>query len=134
MLRETRVFDGVMPVLDALDARGLPLGHRHQQGDALRRAAGRRRWACDRARGAGRAATPRRTPSRIRRRCSKRRAGCGVAAASCVYVGDDLRDVQAGRAAGMRTLAAAWGYLGDGDAIERLGRRSPCWPTPRRRS
>jgi N-acetyl-D-muramate 6-phosphate phosphatase len=30
----------------------------------------------------------------------------------CVYVGDDPRDVQAGRAAGMVTLAAAWGYLG----------------------
>lgn len=35
-----------------------------------------------------------------------------VAAPACVYVGDDLRDMQAGRAAGMRTLAAAWGYLG----------------------
>lgn len=33
---------------------------------------------------------------------------------SCVYVGDDERDVIAGRAAGMRTLAAAWGYLGAG--------------------
>jgi N-acetyl-D-muramate 6-phosphate phosphatase len=31
---------------------------------------------------------------------------------ACVYVGDDLRDMQAGRAAGMATLAAAWGYLG----------------------
>jgi 2-phosphoglycolate phosphatase len=31
---------------------------------------------------------------------------------ACVYVGDDARDVQAGRAAGMATLAAAWGYLG----------------------
>ena len=31
----------------------------------------------------------------------------------CVYVGDDERDVQAGRAAGMRTVAAAYGYCGD---------------------
>jgi len=30
----------------------------------------------------------------------------------CIYVGDDLRDVEAGRAAGMRTLVADWGYLG----------------------
>ena len=36
----------------------------------------------------------------------------GVVPAHCVYVGDDLRDMQAGRAAGMRTVAAAWGYLG----------------------
>jgi len=38
-----------------------------------------------------------------------------LAAADCVYVGDDSRDMQAGRAAGMRVLAAAWGYLGTGD-------------------
>ena len=45
----------------------------------------------------------------------------GVAAAECVYVGDDLRDVQAGRAAGMGTVAVAWGYLGQGEAIENWG-------------
>lgn len=30
----------------------------------------------------------------------------------CWYVGDDLRDIQAGKAAGMVTIAAAWGYCG----------------------
>lgn len=30
----------------------------------------------------------------------------------CWYVGDDLRDIQAGKAAGMMTVAAAWGYCG----------------------
>lgn len=30
---------------------------------------------------------------------------------SCVYVGDDERDIQAGRAAGMRTVAVRFGYL-----------------------
>lgn len=38
--------------------------------------------------------------------------------AQCPYIGDDLRDIEAGRAAGMATGAAAWGYLGEGDAIE----------------
>ena len=33
--------------------------------------------------------------------------------AVCVYVGDDLRDIEAGRAAGMKTIAAAYGYCGD---------------------
>jgi len=37
---------------------------------------------------------------------------------ACLYVGDDLRDVQAARAAGMPVLAAKYGYLGDGGAIE----------------
>jgi N-acetyl-D-muramate 6-phosphate phosphatase len=36
----------------------------------------------------------------------------GVAPAACLYVGDDERDVMAGRAAGMATAVAAWGYLG----------------------
>jgi len=31
----------------------------------------------------------------------------------CWYVGDDLRDIQAGKAAGMSTIAAAWGYCGN---------------------
>lgn len=31
----------------------------------------------------------------------------------CWYVGDDLRDIQAGKAAGMPTVAAAWGYCGN---------------------
>jgi 2-phosphoglycolate phosphatase len=36
-----------------------------------------------------------------------------LAPQECWYVGDDLRDVQAGRAAGMPTIAAAWGYCGN---------------------
>ncbi len=36
----------------------------------------------------------------------------GVAPAATLYVGDDLRDIQAAIAAGMPSAAAAWGYLG----------------------
>lgn len=36
----------------------------------------------------------------------------GVAPGECLYVGDDERDVIAGRAAGMVTAVAGWGYLG----------------------
>jgi N-acetyl-D-muramate 6-phosphate phosphatase len=39
----------------------------------------------------------------------------GVAAAQCIYVGDDERDIQAGRAAGMRTIAVRYGYLNGSD-------------------
>jgi len=42
----------------------------------------------------------------------------GVRPIDCVYVGDDLRDVQAGRAAGMGTVAATYGYLGSTDVRE----------------
>lgn len=37
----------------------------------------------------------------------------GVQPEHCWYVGDDLRDIQAGQAAGMTTIAAAWGYCGE---------------------
>lgn len=36
----------------------------------------------------------------------------GLPAGQCIYVGDDERDILAGRAAGMPTVAAAYGYLG----------------------
>jgi phosphoglycolate phosphatase len=36
----------------------------------------------------------------------------GLPAQQCIYVGDDERDIVAGRAAGMRTVAATYGYLG----------------------
>lgn len=36
-----------------------------------------------------------------------------VPAGQCLYVGDDERDVVAGLAAGMRTVVAEYGYLGD---------------------
>lgn len=45
----------------------------------------------------------------------------GVSPLNSVYVGDDLRDIEAGRAAGMRTLAATWGYLGEGLPIVAWG-------------
>jgi phosphoglycolate phosphatase len=39
----------------------------------------------------------------------------GVTPEQCVYVGDAERDIRAGRAAGMQTVVAAYGYLGASD-------------------
>jgi N-acetyl-D-muramate 6-phosphate phosphatase len=36
----------------------------------------------------------------------------GLPPEQCWYVGDDKRDIEAGRAAGMTTIACAWGYCG----------------------
>jgi phosphoglycolate phosphatase len=41
-------------------------------------------------------------------------AAMGVAPTRTLYVGDDPRDVQAARAAGMPVVVAEYGYLGDG--------------------
>lgn len=37
----------------------------------------------------------------------------GIDPSRCWYVGDDRRDIESGRAAGMLTIAANWGYLGE---------------------
>lgn len=41
----------------------------------------------------------------------------GIAPAKVIYVGDDLRDILAGHAAGMLTVAAAYGYCGDTEPV-----------------
>ena len=41
----------------------------------------------------------------------------GVACERCVYLGDDERDVVAAKAANMKTLVAAYGYIEDATAI-----------------
>lgn len=40
-----------------------------------------------------------------------------VAPARAIYVGDHIRDIQAGKNAGMPTVAAAWGYIPHGEDI-----------------
>ena len=49
---------------------------------------------------------------------------CELAAVTpekCFYVGDAERDIQAGRAAGMRTVVACYGYLGKHDSPDAWG-------------
>lgn len=52
-------------------------------------------------------ARPKPAPDPVLEACRRLR----VAPSRAVFVGDDRRDVQAGRAAGTATIAAAWGYL-----------------------
>ena len=58
----------------------------------------------------------------------------GVAPDECIYVGDDLRDIQAGRAAGMPTVAVSYGYIGDGEPVaqwnadETVASADQIWP------
>jgi 2-phosphoglycolate phosphatase len=41
----------------------------------------------------------------------------GVAAKECLYVGDHIRDIEAGRNAGMTTAIAAWGYIAENECL-----------------
>lgn len=52
-------------------------------------------------------------PAPLREACRR----CGVDLRHAVYVGDDPRDVEAARAAGMPSVAAAWGYVGDAPPV-----------------
>ena len=42
----------------------------------------------------------------------------GVAAAECLYLGDDLRDMQAANSAGMRGIIASYGYVSHDASVE----------------
>lgn len=120
LLQRTAVFEAMVPVLDALEGAGLRWGivtnkaerftHPVVNGLGLDRRAGA--VVCG-------DTTPHAKPHPAPLLEAARRLA--VDPAACVYVGDDLRDVQAGRSAGMATLAAAWGYLGQGEAIEAWG-------------
>ena len=119
LLRATRPFDGVAAMLQALLDDGLSWGIVTNKSE---------RFALPLARGLGWSecaavvggdTTPHSKPHPEPLLEAARRAG--VAPGACVYVGDDARDVLAGRAAGMPTIAVRWGYLGDGEPIEAWG-------------
>lgn len=40
-----------------------------------------------------------------------------ISPAECLYIGDHIRDIEAGRSAGMRTIAAGWGYIDKTECI-----------------
>lgn len=120
LARETRVFDAMVPVLEAIESAGLPWGIVTNKVtrftaplvDALGLRARAAALVCG-------DTTPHAKPHPAPLLEAARQLARPVD--DCVYVGDDLRDVQAGRAAGMRTVAAAWGYLGDGDPVDAWG-------------
>ncbi len=120
LLRLTRVFDAVAPLLDRLDSAGM------RWGIVTNKAM---RYTAPIVEGLGLAAraavviagdtTAHAKPHPLPLLEAARRMG--VAPAGCAYVGDDHRDIVAGRAAGMATLAAAWGYLGAGEPVQAWG-------------
>ncbi len=119
MMSSTRVFAEMVPLLEALPALGIPWG-------IVTNKAARFAAPLVRALGLDTAATlicgdttawSKPHPEPLLEAARRMRLDPLL----CAYVGDDLRDVQAGRAAEMTTVAAAWGYLGSGDAIGAWG-------------
>ncbi len=110
----TRLYDGVDAMLRGLEARGVPWGIVTNKAGWLAGPVVEHLGLAARCAVlvAGDTLPQRKPdPAPVHHACAQ----IGVAAANTIFVGDDLRDVEAGRAAGARTIAAAWGYLNGGD-------------------
>jgi phosphoglycolate phosphatase len=113
----TRLFDGVAEMLDALEARnvrwGVVTNKAHRYTMPVLEALGLARRAGAIVSG-DTTAYPKPHPAPLLHAAET----LGVAPSACVYVGDDLRDVVAGNSAGMSTLVADYGYLGESGSSE----------------
>lgn len=106
---DTRLFPGVEELLCAIEARGLRWGIVTNKSTSLTRLVVKELGLAARAACVVCGDT---TPHLKPHPASLLHAAgeLQVAPASCIYLGDDLRDIQAARAAGMRPVAVAWGY------------------------
>ena len=114
MVRHTRLYDGVGEMLEGFEARGIAWGVVTNKPGWLARPRIEQMHLHTRCAAlvSGDCLTVRKPdPAPVLRACEI----AGVEAFATAFVGDDLRDVQAGRAAGALTIAAAWGYLDGGD-------------------
>jgi 2-phosphoglycolate phosphatase len=113
---DSRLFDGVPALLTALQARGTPWGIVTNKasrftGPVVEGLRLREGAAVVIAGDTTPHAKPH--PAPLLEACAR----LGVAPSDAIYVGDDLRDVQAAHAAGMPAVAAGWGYLGEGQRV-----------------
>ena len=116
----TRAFDGVFELLAGLQARGLIWGvvtNKHER--FTHRIVERMTWLQAAATVICGDTTPHAKPHPEPLLEASRRIA--VPPEHCVYVGDDERDIQAGRAAGMTTVAALYGYLGLAEPAHQWG-------------
>ncbi|MET0335756.1 MAG: phosphoglycolate phosphatase [Rhizobacter sp.] len=119
MMQLTDLFPAMRPVLDALKAQGRPWAIVTNKAERFTLPLVRALGLQDAGAVVGGDTTPHSKPHPAPLLEGARRLG--IPPEACVYVGDDLRDVQAGRAAGMATVAAAWGYLGLGEHVSAWG-------------
>lgn len=112
--RHARLFDGVPELLEAIEAAGSRWGIVTNKPEYLaRQVVHGLGWAERSAILIGGDSLPRRKPDPLPLQHAAQ--VLGVAIADCVYVGDDQRDIEAARAASMRSIVALWGYRPDGD-------------------
>lgn len=111
MCNKTKLFDGMDQVLDALDNAGIPWGivsnklerYVRTVADFLQLTIRSKSLIGGDTTGY---AKPHPQPLYLGAKY------LGMTPESCVYIGDDRRDIEAAKAAGMRSVAAAYGYCG----------------------
>jgi len=115
--RHSVLFDGVEPMLDALEAAGTPWGIVTNKPEYLAaRILPQFGWQDRCAVLIGGDTLAQRKPHPLP--LLHAAEAIGIAPSACVYVGDDARDIIAARAAGMPSVVALWGYrLDDDDPI-----------------
>ena len=114
---ESRLFDGYEVILDELDRRAIPWGIVTNKPEWLAHPLLQQLGLAQRSGVViGGDTLAYRKPHPLPLQVAAERLG--VACDKCVYVGDDERDIVAGKAAKMKTLVAAYGYIEDADAIE----------------
>jgi phosphoglycolate phosphatase len=114
LCRETQLFPGMAELLDELERRGLKWGIVTNKAERythplLKLLGVDHRAACV----IGGDTTGKTKPDPAPLFAATNRMG--IAPRHCIYVGDDRRDVQAGRAAGMKTIVVKFGYLHGND-------------------
>jgi len=114
LVRQTSAFEGVDDLLVRLETRGLRWGIVTNKAAFLTDELVRRIGWKERASAVVSGDTlpvKKPDPAPVLLACAR----AGVAPAACLFVGDDQRDIQAGAAAGLFTVAVTWGYLDGGD-------------------
>ena len=114
MAQQTRAFDGVDELLARIEAHGLRWGIVTNKAAFLTdELVARIGWAqrASAVVSGDTLAVKKPDPAPVLLACER----AGVAPAQSLFVGDDRRDVQAGAAAGLYTVAVSWGYLDGGD-------------------
>jgi phosphoglycolate phosphatase len=120
LLQRTRPFDGVAELLSALEAAGIAWGIVTNKATRFTAPIVAGLGFSQRARAVVCGDTTPHSKPHPEPLLHAARA-LGMAPEHVAYVGDDLRDAQAARAAGMPMLAATWGYLGQGEPVHEWG-------------
>lgn len=111
MTQRTQIFDGIPELLQSITSSGLLWGVVTNKAERFTLPLTRSIAMFDSARAiVSGDTTPHAKPHPAPLLEAARRLG--VDAARCIYVGDDERDIVAGLAAGMATVAVTYGYLG----------------------